>query len=689
MTRVELGFTGNLNALYSNAGGADSADGNDSGAAGIGGGEGKVLGAIVEIHRLSDGALLAQGQTDNQDGLATVNWCRADLPVVVLLKGAPGARYFDESVNALVDFPPEASLRVLVERFDENIGVSSLTEAAYLYALNNVANDPSPIAAGTQPLVTTGIPVGLDAAGVRRANAAILAEVNRFFTDTLQQSSMKALPTPLAQDSPNNVLPANRNGRLAALTGGFAKIAASYNFNTGTPGLAFSRQFAEDFTDGRIDGLRLDRRIAALPGDRTFDKQTVSEAWTIGYGTMSNRFGVGTTLNDGEDYVFEYHVVLGASGSCPGGTTRQGRYLLSKIGTITVQLLVPATGLCFFTGEPILSTYDIRFLTDVVSWSVASVPESLFAIRRDGSVWGWGKTMCGRLGNGVAEDGYVETPVRLPNLERIVSVVNANHAAFALTAEGAVYSWGESYQGILGQGDGPFDVICPARWGYLDTIPVTPIPSNLTPRRIASLSKIKAVSGFDAATALRADGRVYQWGRIANEQGLRVDEPTPPLFSLITEVTKVTSTADVVFALKADGSVWGWGSNFGGGFADVTDVVKMPPEQVRGVTGVVDLVSDAFGSTVAQLADGRLKVWSGTSSGIEVFFVPPTDGAEIRRRDNGGTIPRAVRLKNYGGFAGFVGADGANYTVLMTSRSPPTLEWLRSTLDGVPSPIIP
>jgi hypothetical protein len=90
-TTVASGFGGDLNAVY-DAGGDGSADG-DGGSAGVGGSEGKVLGARLRVYRLSDGALLGEGTTDPVQGLATVSWCKADLPVLLQLQGAscPGA----------------------------------------------------------------------------------------------------------------------------------------------------------------------------------------------------------------------------------------------------------------------------------------------------------------------------------------------------------------------------------------------------------------------------------------------------------------------------------------------------------------------------------------------------------------------------------------------------------------------
>ena len=245
-TRIDTGFGGDLNAVYEAAGGGGGdggggdggggdggggdgggAGGDGSGSAGVGGSEGKVLNARFRAYRLRDGALLAQGVTDATLGLATMNWCAADLPVLLELQGAPGAQYYDESLDRLVDFPLTARLRAMVDRFDENVGVSALTEAAYTYAMNQWRADPVEIAAGRAPLLTDGIPVGLSGAQVRQANQRVLDEVNNRLSDRLRQPSMKALATPVDQNSGRNALPNNRYGRIAALTGGFAKLSGA------------------------------------------------------------------------------------------------------------------------------------------------------------------------------------------------------------------------------------------------------------------------------------------------------------------------------------------------------------------------------------------------------------------------------------------------------------------------------
>ena len=236
-TTVASGFSGDLNALFPNAGGdstggdggsgdggsGDGGGGDGSGSAGVGGGEGKVLGGLVSVTRLTDGMVLGTAVTDRVDGLATVNWCRSDMPVMVTLSGQTGAKYYDESTDTLVDFLPGVELHTLVDRFDENIGVSALTESAYRYALNNVALNSVALALKPGAVATAGVPLRMTGEKVRLANNTILGELNRLFTDPLQQVSIRSLPTPLDSSSGDSVMPRNRYGKLAALTAGWRR----------------------------------------------------------------------------------------------------------------------------------------------------------------------------------------------------------------------------------------------------------------------------------------------------------------------------------------------------------------------------------------------------------------------------------------------------------------------------------
>jgi hypothetical protein len=654
-----------------------------------------VLGGLVSVTRLSDGVVLGSAITDLVDGLATVNWCRSDMPVLVTLSGQQGARYYDESTDTLVDFAPGIELRTLVDRFDENIGVSALTESAYRYAINS--NDQAQsrsLALKAGAVATAGVPIGFTGAKIRQANDTVLAELNRLFTDSLQQVSLRSLPTPLDSSSSDNVLPRNRYGKLAALTGGLAKIARSYNFDTPTPALRLAIQLSQDLADGRLDGLDPAGNPVATAGDRAFDKQMASQNWSLGMGLMGARFGVRSTLLDGESYFNEDWMALAARTECPRSTAKQGRYLLSKIGTIAAAISTPASGNCLaFDGSDVVR-WNTRFLDKVVAMSTQAAADRLFAIRRDGTVVGWGRTGCGRLGNGVATEGVIETPQSIAGLRNIVSIVGAFEATLALDAGGRVYSWGADYAGALGQGLGSYDETCVDRQGLREDSPQATVPVVLAPRRVAALSNIKAITGESSPTALSFDGRVYRWGRQVDETGRPVVLATPELFSLIRNVTRISSSSDNSFALKRDGSVWGWGENRNGSFGDGTQTTKMPPQPVLGLSGVADILSDGFGLSVALLPNGKVRVWGGFKAGNRFFTLPVTPGESFRVVRVGASgppdatevVPRAVRLMLYRGSIAFVGANGHTY-FFTDAQEPAERRWNRVDNTIPPEPL--
>jgi alpha-tubulin suppressor-like RCC1 family protein len=82
-----------------------------------------------------------------------------------------------------------------------------------------------------------------------------------------------------------------------------------------------------------------------------------------------------------------------------------------------------------------------------------------FAVRDDGSVWGWGDNRFGGLGNGIACDWDVtgpgcssSVPVRVSNLFDAVDVVDMYNAGAALDADGRVWVWGSNTSGEFGDG---------------------------------------------------------------------------------------------------------------------------------------------------------------------------------------------------------------------------------------------
>ena len=629
-TTVDSGFSGNLDALYpESTGGGDggSAGDGDGGSAGVGGSEGKVLGARLRVIRLADGALLGEGLTDPILGLSTVKWCPQDLPVLLEMQGAPGARYFDEAINDLVPFPVTQKLRALVDRFDENVGVSALTEAAYVYAMNNVVGDSAAVAAGTRALVTEGVPLRMTSAQVRQVNGQVLGEVNRRFTDRLQQVSIKALATPIDQRSRSDALPKNRYGRMAALTGGFAKLAKGYNASASAPALTFSKQLARDLSDGVIDDYALDGAPAAASGQLTYKGTEAGANWTLGQGALSLQFGRTTTLLDGEPYIDDRFVWLEYADSCAAGwgELRIGHYYLSTIGTVTlVESRAPAGGCIWDPGTTSSSRLD--FLTGVRKLAGTTVGDRLFAITLDGDVFGWGLNGCGRVGNGVVTDTITSVPVKVAGIGRVVDIVATYGANIALTADGEVYTWGANHNALLGQGDLAAEPLCNDR--QFGSRPAFYVPVRVigTPRKLAGLSNIVAISGSSSfVTAVRADGRVFQWGSVPGADGRVTQKNTPQELPAVRNPRKVSSNERMSFGIVDGGQVVTWWLQPDEIFVGEAAASVKQPKTMKDIANVVDIVSDPLGTTLALRNDGTLLVWGS-------WFAQPTSIASTPRR---------------------------------------------------------
>ena len=699
-TSVSTGFNGDLNALYPDAGG-DSAGTDGDGSAGVGGSEGKVLGARVSVYRLRDGQLLGQGLTDTQLGLVTVKWCQSDMPVLLEMQGAPGATYYDEALDQMVEFPLTQKLRALVDRFDENVGVSAQTEAAYLFALNQLQGSPGgasatrrPLSAnalaGERPVLTDGIPVGLTGAQVRLANGAVLAEVNRRLTDRLKLPSMKALATPIDQASNDEALPRNRYGRMAALTGGFAKLARSYNETTPTPALTFTRQFARDFTDGRIDDYALDGRAVSTTGQATYRGTESGLAWTVGQGVLGQRFGRNTTRLDGNPYVQFKSLWLGYSPLCQSafGEVRTANYYLSTFGTLTEMVWQAPPGGCIWDAGTTFSS-RLNVLTGIRKIVASSDSERVFAIGLDGAVYGWGRNGCGRVADGVVGDTFVTEPRRITGLPRVVDIVPTFGINVALTANGDIYTWGGDYNGLSGQPPNAADPICNDTRKGNATLTSLPVRVIAQPRKVAGLSDIVAIAGRSSfVNAVRADGKVFAWGNVADAQGRVFLHPTPTELLNVQQPRKVVTTEDMAFGLTAGGQVLAWWTRPHEIFEVPTALLKQPV-RLQLLDDIVDLAADPLGTSLALRADGTVFLWGRWLAGNGTITSRPRK-ADLPVRIPGSTqpgrLPAIVRLEVIGNFAAAIGADNVPY-LLTPGLTEADFRWeALPTYAGVPDP---
>ncbi len=116
---------------------------------------------------------------------------------------------------------------------------------------------------------------------------------------------------------------------------------------------------------------------------------------------------------------------------------------------------------------------------------------SHYVLAADGTVWAWGSNERGQLGDGTTERRL--TPVQVSGLGGITALAMADSATcFALTAEGALWTWGDNLSGQVGEG----------------------VPRTLTtPVRVTGLPSVTSVAaGWGHAIAVAGDGQVWSFG---------------------------------------------------------------------------------------------------------------------------------------------------------------------------------
>lgn len=157
------------------------------------------------------------------------------------------------------------------------------------------------------------------------------------------------------------------------------------------------------------------------------------------------------------------------------------------------------------------------------------------ALMADGTVDTWGYGGFGSLGDGTTADRPIPAPV--PGLTGIKQVAAGEFMGYALRSDGTLFAWGNGY---LGNGT---------------TSSATPVAVPL-----AGVTQV-ATSGLDTLAIAGPSATVYAWG--FNDGGeigdgtQRITRYTPVQLNL-SGVTQVAEGADTSEALRSDGSVFAW-----------------------------------------------------------------------------------------------------------------------------------
>ena len=165
------------------------------------------------------------------------------------------------------------------------------------------------------------------------------------------------------------------------------------------------------------------------------------------------------------------------------------------------------------------------------------------ATTADGAAWSWGLGGAGRLGHGDQQRQLLPKKVEAFAGRRVVAVSAGDRHSIALTADGAVWSWGDGDWGRLGHGD---------------------MQGQLLPRKIETFAgrRVVAVSaGNRHSIAITADGAVWSWGSGGVGKLGHGDEQNQLLPKKVEafagqRVVAVSAAEYNSFAIAADGGVY-------------------------------------------------------------------------------------------------------------------------------------
>jgi len=254
---------------------------------------------------------------------------------------------------------------------------------------------------------------------------------------------------------------------------------------------------------------------------------------------------------------------------------------------------------------------DMTTLTGIVDVSAGG--GSALALKSDGTVWAWGANEYGQLGDNSTTDRTTPVQVSTANgyLTNVAAISMGDTNAVAITADGAVYAWGDNTYGQLGNGT---------------------TTSSLVATRVSGvdgdgyLSHIKAISvGGSHVLALCYDNTVLSWGKGGDGQlglGSVENKLTPTIINLndlpLSDIKKISAGGKHSLALTKTGTVYAWGANNKGQLGIGSTTSSFVPVFVSDISGNENLgfvtdIAAGYEFSAARRSDGTVCGWGANN----------------------------------------------------------------------------
>lgn len=223
---------------------------------------------------------------------------------------------------------------------------------------------------------------------------------------------------------------------------------------------------------------------------------------------------------------------------------------------------------------------------------------SSYAIKKDKTLWAWGRNDGGSLGDGTYSNK--SSPVQIGSQQWDFVSANANlsvNTTFALGLRGTdLYAWGYGNEGQIGNS--------------LTSGANSPIFIG------SSFSKVSA--GNQHSLAVKTNGTLWSWG--ANNAGQLgysgANKSSPTQVGTATNWAYVAGGQERSFGIKTDGTLWAWGNGASGALGNNSIANVTIPQQIGSLTNWAAVAScpGSYNVTLAVKTDGTLWSWGGSQN---------------------------------------------------------------------------
>jgi alpha-tubulin suppressor-like RCC1 family protein len=246
-----------------------------------------------------------------------------------------------------------------------------------------------------------------------------------------------------------------------------------------------------------------------------------------------------------------------------------------------------------------------------------------FAIRQDGTLWGFGRNHVGQLGDGTVINK--NAPVQIGTAANWAALSVGTNFTVGLKTDGTLWAWGDNFYGQLGDG--------------------TNIGKNV-PTQIGSLTNWQTIScGFEHIIAQNTAGNIYAWGNGQNGAlgvggGVNYNTPT---FVNMPNVQSISSGFLYSLVISSTNKLWATGTNanmqFGNGsttgstiftevacpvlstanFENTLSTIKVYPNPIKDILTIQNTSNLSLDKiTITDLAGKKIMEQNGSTNQINV-----------------------------------------------------------------------